>query len=385
MALESFGGAASYDVTANTNQLDISDVLAEIIRPDNTILTSRIGISGFTAKQTTKRWNEDSLNPNTATATNDAAGTLDTSETSMTVASGHGGRFKVGTLFKDAAQGKTEVMQVTAVSTDTLTIVRGYGSTSGEAHSAAFSIMIIGHTKQDGWKPTQEDWTKERGAQYNYTQVFGRGLNISYTRRAIDNTAIPDEFAHQVAYRLQEISRELDSTVINSIRSASAGSDTVYRSMGGIIEFTSAAGGNTDATAENFTETIVNDMCESILNDGGVPNFILMSPSKKRTFSTFDQAYRRMSFDSKVAGYVVEQFISDTGFMLNAIVDPWIPNDVVVVGDINRIKIGPLQNDAMRVEELARTGRAYEAMVTGQYTAEFRNALEAFAIHTNLN
>jgi len=37
----------------------------------------------------------------------------------LIVASGHGNRFKVGTIFKDKAKGKTEVMRVTDVSTDT--------------------------------------------------------------------------------------------------------------------------------------------------------------------------------------------------------------------------------------------------------------------------
>lgn len=44
----------------------------------------------------------------------------------------------------------------------------------------------------------------------------------------------------------------------------------------------------------------------------------------------------------------------------------------------------PLEGDAMRAEELAKTGRSCKAQVTGQYTAEFRNAKEAFAIHTTL-
>jgi len=387
MGLSTVASAASFDVTANTNQLDLSEELAEIIRPDNTIMISRIGVDGFVGKQTTKRWNEDSLNPNSATAEDSADGVLTDSDddTSLDVTSGEEGRFKVGTIFKDKAQGKSEVMQVTAIDSNVLTITRSYGSTSAEDHEQNFDIHIIAHLKQESWEPGDEDWTKERSGVYNFMQIFGRGLNISHTRQAIDHTAIADEFAHQVAYRLKEISRELDSSVINSIRSASAGSDTVYRSMAGLIEWASQDDGNTNSSEEDFDEGVVNTMVKQIFDDGGEPNFILMGGAKKQTFSTFDQAYRRMAFDSRTAGYVVEQFMSDLGFVLDAIVDPWIPDDIVIVGDLAKFKIGPLQNDKMRVEDLAKTGRLLKAMVTGQYTNECRNAIEAFAIHSNLN
>jgi len=383
MSLATTGSLASFSVTANTNQLDLSAELAEIIRPDNTVALNRFGISGFTASQTIHRWNEDSLNSNIAT-TNAA---LDNSATSIVMASGQGAKFKVGTLFKERAQGKTEVMQVTAVSTDTLTIVRGYGSTSAETHGggSAFDVLIIAHAKQEDWGPSGEDWTKERVAVSNITQVFGRGITIGDTREKISNNAIGSEIAHQTAYRMKELSREMDATFINGIVSADAGSNTSYRSMGGMIEFVSASGGNVNTTAENFNEAVVNAMVKQIWDDGGQPNFIMMGGAKKQTFATFDQAYRRSDFSSKVAGFTVEQFITSLGFTLDVIVDPWVNDDVVIIGEVSKASMGPLQSDGVRLEELARTGRSRNYMITGQYTAEFRNALQAFAIHSNLN
>jgi len=383
MALSDYDGVSSYDITANTGKLDLSEMLAEIIRPDNTVALNTIagGAGGFTASQVTKYWNEDKLNPNTAT--DDATG-INSSETTLDVTTGQGGRFVAGTLIKDNTAGKTEVMQVTDVATDTLTIVRGYGSTTGEAHAASFPIMIIGHTKPEGWAPGTEDWTQERSSKYNYTQVFGRGINLSYTRQNIDHAGIASELSHQTAYRLKELMREMDHSLINGIRSASVGSDSVYRSYGGLIEFISAATGNTDSTSEALTESIVNDLVKEIWDDGGQPNFLLCGGTQKRVISTFDQAYRRMDFDSKVAGFVVEKFISDLGFELDIVVDPWLPDDVILIGDKSKVKVGPLKGDAMRLEALAKTGRSHRAMITGQYTVEVRNALEAFAIHSSL-
>lgn len=91
-----------------------------------------------------------------------------------------------------------------------------------------------------------------------------------------------------------------------------------------------------------------------------------------------------MDMASRDAGYVIDRFLTDLGFQLDVIVDPWMPNDTCVVGDINKVRVMPLRNDAMRAEELAKTGRGWKAQVTGQYTCEVRNAKEAFAFHNAL-
>ncbi len=387
MALAATTPLASYDQSAG-EFLDLSNELAEIIRRDNVSFLSRVGISGE-ATETSHSWMEDSLNANSAASLDgNATGYLDNSETSLTLATDHGKRFRIGTLFKDKAAGKTEVMQVTAVTGDVLTIVRGYGSTSGETHgtspSTGFSIQIIAHTNQEGQDPNA-DTSKVRSKVTNYTQIFQYGINISATMRAVMQAGVADEFTFQVARRLMEAMRELDSSLIAGIKSASAGSDTVYRSMGGIIEFASQTNGNVRTTAEALTLSVVNDMCKDIWDDGGVPNFILVGGKQKRAISAFDQSARRSVYDANVAGYVVDRIISDLGFVLDVIVDPWMPDDVAIVGDLNKVRVMPLRNSAMRAEDLAKTGSASKAQIYGEYTAEFRNALEAFAYHNNLS
>lgn len=379
MALASATPLASFD-QANGEFLDLSNELAEIIRRDNTSFLSRVGISGE-ATETKHSWMEDSLNANTATA----AEAIDNSETAIDVASGHGARFKIGTLFKVARAGSTEVMQVTAISTDTLTVTRGYGSTSAEDHGASTShtLQIIAHPKQEG-EDAPADESKVRTKVSNYTQIFQKGINVSYTMRSVLQAGVADEYTFQVARRLMEIMREIDSTLILGISSASQGSDSVYRTMGGIIEFVSAAGGNTTTTSEALTLSVVNDMCKQIWDDGGTPNFILVGGKQKRAISAFDQSARRSMYDATVAGYVVDKVISDLGFVLDVIVDPWVPDDVAIVGDINKVRVMPLRGSSVRAEDLAKTGAAYKGQIYGEYTAEFRNALEAFAYHNNL-
>ena len=379
MALASATPLSSFDM-ADGEFLDLSNELAEIIRRDNTAFISKLGISGV-ATETKHSWMEDSLNVMTATC----AEALDSSETTLDLLAGDGVKFRIGTIFKLAVVGKTEVMQVTAISTDALTIVRGYGSTTGEAGTSATDdpITIIAHPQQEG-QDAPADETKIRTKVSNYTQIFTKGINISYTMRAVMQAGVADEFTFQIARRLMEIMRELDSTVINGISSASQGSDTIYRTMAGLVEFTSQSGGNTNSTSEALTPAVLNDMCKQIWDDGGNPNFVLVGGSQKRKISAFDQSYRRSAYDSNTVGYVVDKFMSDLGFMLDVMVDPNMPADVAIVGDINKIRLMPLRTDSMRAEDLAKTGRSWKAQVTGQYTLEVRNAKQAFAIHTAL-
>lgn len=380
MALAGTTGLASYDQAAG-EFLDLSNELAEIIRRDNTAFLSKVGVSG-SAFETKHSWMEDSLNANTATA----AEALDSSETTLDVAAGQGVRFRVGTLFKVQRAGSSEVMQVTDVSTDALTIVRGYGSTSAEDHGATtdHTLQIIAHPAQEG-QDMPDDESKIRTKVSNYTQIFQKGVRISHTMRAVNQAGVADEFSLQVARRLMETMRELDSALINGISSAGQGSDSVYRSMGGLIEFASQAGGNVTTTSEALTLNVVNNMCKQIWDDGGYPNFILVGGKQKRAIGTFDQSARRSDYSTAVAGYVVDKIITDLGFMLEVIVDPQVPDDVAIVGDLAKVAVMPLQNSAMRVEDIAKTGASTKGMIYGEYTAEFRNAKEAFAFHNNLS
>ena len=393
---------SAYSIAAAVKKLDLSEELAEIIRTDNTALLSRVGAGGLVATQLKHSWPEDKLNPNTAT---ESGVGIDTTETDFSVASGEGSRFKVGTLFKDAARNKTEIMRVDAITTDNLSTVKrglgaGFTADTGESHAASFSIIIISHNKDESWIPTQEDWSQERSGLYNYRTTMGYGISISRVRQAVSHAGVPSEFAHQAAYRLKEFMRQLDSIIINSVRSAyesgdSSGAagkpsamgliDAVYYGMGASAVST----GNRSATAEALTPSVINAMLKQIWDDGGMIAggrlACIVGGVQKRKISAFDNAYRRMDFDSKTAGYLVDRFVSDLGFEVEVIVDPWMPDDICIVGDLNRLKVGPLSGDAVALEDLAKRGRMIEAMLSGTYTLEVRNALEAWSIHRNLS
>ena len=376
MALEAFAGLAQYDLVDVRE--DLSDVVSEILLDDKSLL-ARIGISGE-ATNVKHEWSERSLNATTVTA----AEALTNSDTTFSVASGHGARVRIGTLLRDNSQGKTEVVQVTAISSDDLTVVRGYGSTSGEAHSDATVWQIVGRPKQSG-ADLSADRSTTRGRKDNTCQIFEDAVIVAGDAEAVIKAGVSSEIALQAADRLMELMRELDHSILMGIESASTGSDTVYRSMGGIIEFLTQASANHVSTAETLSEEVLNDLYRLAFDDGGDPRLLVVNQKQMEVISGFNEDKVRIAPGANMAGTFTTRYMTDLGAELEILLDRWMPNDTIALIDPSRIVAVPLRSRAFGMVPIAKTGDAEKRQLLGDYTLEVRNALEAHAIHTNLN
>ena len=360
---------------------DLSDVVSEILLADTNLL-SRIGISGV-ATSTTHKWLEDALNANTILDAEsgglDAAGT----NVDLDVTTGQGLRARVGCLLMSEAEGKTEMLQVSAISTDTLTITRGYGSTSAQIHATASTWRIVSKPMQSG-ADQSTDLSTARSEKSNYCQIFEEGIAIAGDAQAVTKAGVPDEIGHQSAQRLMEKVRELNNTMIAGRISSSAGSSTVYRTMKGLIEWLSASGGNVNTDSEAISPDILNQMYQDAYDDGGEPSLLAVSQFQMRKISKFDNDKIRVVPGSGIVGRFVTQFMTDLGKPMDIVVDRWIPKDTIMLLDPSRITVVPLANRAFGIEPTAKTGDAIKRQIIGDYTLECRNALEAHAIHQNL-
>ena len=115
-----FTGKATYSAE------DVSDLIG-IISPYETPLLDAIGNPLREAKSTYHEWLEDSLVPNKDTIS-DSSISNPASETSFDVA--HGDRFRAGDQIQ--TDGSEELILVTGVSSNTITVVRGYAGTTPE-------------------------------------------------------------------------------------------------------------------------------------------------------------------------------------------------------------------------------------------------------------
>lgn len=385
MSLQDPSQAASFDQSA-VYKLDLSEVLSAILL-DDTDFISTIGISADAATQTKHSWVEDALNGTTVlqsggTSAQQALGT--TSGTNIRFSASQIGRITAGTLLKDRLSGKTEVVQVTAVSGTSATVVRGYGATSAQTHAAAATWDVIANPRPQGMAGPADKSTT-RALKFNFSQIFSQGVKITGTAQAIDHAGVSSEDAYQIDMRLRELKRELDRTAIMGVRAPNDVDGTTYGTMGGIIDFVGFIGaGNVNGTAETLTPSVVNTMAKQVYDDGGMPDILLVGGLQKQKVSSFDQEFRRSTLDSRRSGYTVEEFVTDLGWNLRVVVDRWVPNDVAMVLDSSRIKVMPLRTRAFFLEKLGKTGDSNDWQIVGEYTMEVRNAAEAHAYHFNL-
>jgi len=309
----------------------------------------------------------------------------------------------IGCILRDQASSGNalnELIQVTATNAaGSLTVTRAYGGSTGTAHAAEAVYSIVATPAQED-ADMPGDISLARSKYSNYTQVFLRGVKVSYSAQAILQAGVPSEFGHQTSYRLKELMRELDTSLILSAANATTGSGSAsqYRTMGGHLQFVVGGScgvvqvlptGATYVTSETLTPDILNTMASAIFYNGGMTGgyrgAILCGGKQKRRIAQFDQSYRRADYNTNRIGYTVEKFLSDLGYEFEIIVDPQMPDDILTISDLNRQKVMPLRGESMRVEDIAKTGRALKGMITGEYSYEYRNAADTSAIHTNLS
>lgn len=388
MALQAPGQTTSFDQSA-TYILSLDPMVDDILLDDADIL-SVLGFSneGKPVSQTKHEWDEDELNPviikAEATGSFPTGGAIGTTGTTILLSAGQQSRVTAGTTLKDQLSGKYEVLQVTARSGISATIVRGYGGTSAEAHAAGATYDIIANARPQGMEGPKDE-SVARSRSYNYTQIFSKGVQLTGTALAIEHNGISKEDSYQIDKRLRELIRELDRTVIMGIRATANVSDTVYGNLGGLIDYIKhATGGNTTSTSETMTPSVLNAMAKQVWDDGGTPDIVVVGGIQKQKISAFDKEYRRTTLDSRRAGFTIEEFVTDLGVNLRVVVDRWMPVDMAIVLDSSRVHIKPLQTRGFFLEKLAKTGDSEKWQIVGEYTMEVKQAGKAHAIHWNL-
>jgi len=384
MALQAPGQTTSFDQSA-TYILSLDPMVDAILLDDANIL-SVLGFSnqGKPVSQTKHEWDEDELNPVTVLAKASGGDLSAAGMTTLLLSAGQQARVTAGTKLKDQLSGKYEVLQVTARSGVSATVVRGHGGTSAETHATGATYDIIAHARPQGMAGPKDE-SVARSRSYNYTQIFSKGIDLTGTALAIEHNGIAKEDSYQIDKRMRELIRELDRTVIMGIRATANVSDTVYGNMGGLIDYIKhATGGNTTSTSETLTPSVLNAMAKQVYDDGGTPDIVIVGGLQKQKISAFDKEYRRTTLDSRRAGFTIEEFVTDLGINLRVVVDRWVPVDMAIVIDSSRIHIKPLQTRGFFLEKLSKVGDSEKWQIVGEYTMEVKQAGKAHAIHWNL-
>lgn len=388
MALNATSFLASFDITDKTQELDISPILLAALMVDTGVL----GVlpMGESVYDTTHYWNAIKLN--TGQVTVDATG-YNSAATTINLAGAGSSELRVGATLKNIQAGVSEVAQVTAIASATqFTVTRGYGGTtaSNSTFAANAVVDIVGMPLQEA-SDIQTDVTQVPSVLQNYTQIVERSITISRNQMKRRMAAIPDFLAQSLHDRTMEIKRELEKVVIHEVASAStpAGTDTVYRTMNGLL----AQITNVNSTSEAFSGTVFNNLVQTLVDAGaadGQSHLCLIAPTKiRRTISTIQETNRRLVESDVRAGHYIEQLVGDLGVQVDVVtsnylgagsVAPW----TTVLLDTSRAKLLPFADDTFKLMAATDWVDGIKRRVLGEYTLEVRNPDKAHIVHTGL-
>jgi hypothetical protein len=369
-----FTGKATYSAGTTLPELaeDVSDLIG-IISPYETPLLDALGDPMREAASTHHEWLEDELLPN-KDAVNDSTFTDPAADTDFDV--DNGSRFRVGDQIQ--VEGSEELMLVTGINSDTLTVVRGYAGTTAENLADNQVINILGNAVLEGADKPGARFTN-RGRYGNYTQIFAATVEVSGTDMAASQLGLADEMDYQKQERLRELIRDLENTVFNGGQPASnpEGSGTVRRSMKGIIQHLSTNVLHDNDTGhpsdDNLDEASVNFMLRKIWeNSNGNVDLIIVNGFQKRKINSFISSSRSYGASDTTYTEMISVYESDFG-ICRIITSRWMPQDAVLFLDSSRVNVLPLAGRSFHFKPLASSGDYECGELIGEYTLELKN------------
>jgi len=187
----------------------------------------------------------------------------------------------------------------------------------------------------------------------NYTQINGKTIAVSGTRRAVDQAGVADEYAYQLKKRGTEMRRDLEFDMVHAhnVSAAVAAQGNTARSAGGVSAFingtatcnyvgqweapsqaTTGAGTDNEGTAiprasvnasssaaptrGALALTDIDAVMQKIYEEGGKATKIMVSPKIRRDFSDLmvsDTGVRRNMDANGALRQSVDVYMSDFG------------------------------------------------------------------------
>jgi uncharacterized protein DUF5309 len=378
MALQSTSFFASFDITDGSQIRDISPILAEALYFDLTLLGALGTDMGQQAYDPTHYWNEDALNSDTAAV----SGSVASNGTSVVLAAGQGARVHVGDLIVLMRSGADMVKQVTAISTDTLTVgASAYGSSTAVSIADGDSIAIV-RAEQEG-SDIGVDRSVAPSVKSNVTQIlsaFDLMVTGSQLARRMATDQLQDWVAHQLANRAIEFKINLTRAQLYSESSASAGSDTAYRTMKGLYPWVRDNGNKT--TAGTFSYSALNTANKTMIDKGVYADTLLIGTdlvAGSHGVATFDSSNRRLLESDRQVGYMVNEILLNHGNAAQVVIDARVrPGDAFL---FDKSKFKPLPYNGRGLFTIAAVDftDGKKRRILGEWTNECRHA-DAFAV-----
>lgn len=300
--------------------------------------------------------------------------TADATDVATTISVADGTIFKVGEY---VAIGD-EVIQVTAIVANDLTIVRGALSTTGEAHLTDDMVIYINDNREEG--ADFVDGTYRQGVNFdNYTQIFLEEIKVSGTEMSLTAPSASglDSYDLEKLRKFDVIAGKLEKALMYG-KKFKAGDK---RGMDGILRFLES-GQIVDAGAVDISMALLYEVLFKIYSVGGqLQNgyyALMMHPNQKNKIDVMLNDYTKNAqpLATNMLGGVVDYIKTQFGTLPILTSINCQPTEIDVV-NFYEISLENLPGRQIKHEFISKTGDNQKGQLSGEYTVRVRN------IHTH--
>jgi len=228
--------------------------------------------------------------------------------------------------------------------------------------------------------------------QGNYTQISDKVVEVSDTANAVNGAGDAQTTAKQIAYKLKELKRDMESMLCDNV-AGSAGASGTARSSAGLPAYlrtnasrgTNGADGTTsgsgvsgyvnaaatDGTQRAITEALLKGVIADCWTQGAEPSVVICGPSQKQTISAFTgNATRFKEAEDSKLNAAIDVYISDFG-ELQIVPSRFSRSRDVLVLDPNYARVAYLKPTSQK--PLARTGHAERRLISVEFGLQVDN------------
>lgn len=268
----------------------------------------------------------------------------------------------------------------------TLKLLAAHGADSTEIKQG--DIIDIVSTPIVEGSDKGEATARKVGSNYNITQIYRKEVTISGSAAATNVYGnIDNQIDRQTEFALQEMTRDMNRTVIRGIRQEVTAANN---GTAGGLYFFGAPGDETglyvDANGARLDSFLVNDGAQAVLGAGGNPSLILCSVGQARVISAeYKDQVQVLRADEVRGSYVASIANAVNGSLMTIISDPDMPDGNAWVIDPLGFGISALQGRGVTDSDTTPAGfDGIRRTVLAELTFEFKNARQRLCLLKNL-
>ena len=221
---------------------------------------------------------------------------------------------------------------------------------------------------------------------YNYRQISDKVALVTGTQEVLDKAGATSEMARQMADRMKELKRDVETTLLQNIAHA-VGTDTTASKAAGLATYiktniskdaggTAAAGTGADIYTNGTARALLEEYVEAALvtgwTNGAKPTKGFLNAFQKRKFATFSgSSQKNIDGASKKVINSVDFYVDPMGTEVSLVPCRQMPTDMIYFLDMEYVKFCTVRN--FTTHDLAKTGDSMRKQIIVEYTQEVCN------------